>query len=389
MDNQSIPRLQHKLGDRLRLLLVSDSFLPRIGGIEMQVADLATSLRRAGHYVRVLTTTEDRFQASSSEVRRVPVPVYWRPALGLSPGCIEALRAELQSNYDVLHVHMSIVSPLALAAVAVARAQRIPTVITLHSVLLKSVIVLRALDRALHWSQWQLVLTAVSDLVAMQLRQAVPCADVTVLPNGIDFEEWHRRRDLAPKVVDEAAREIRVVSAIRLRRKKRPLALLRAFKRARDIVRAHGRRLTLTIAGDGPARWLLQTYIACCGLDGEATLCGAVSRDVLQSMYADADIFVLPTIRESFGIAALEARVAGLPVIAMRGSGAVGFLRDDETALIAADDAAIVQHLVRLALDDSLRHRLTEVDPVLDRYDWQQVLADHVACYHRAMSLVR
>jgi glycosyltransferase involved in cell wall biosynthesis len=109
----------------------------------------------------------------------------------------------------------------------------------------------------------------------------------------------------------------------------------------------------------------------------------------LAENYRAADVFALPSIHESFGMAALEARCAGLPVVGMRRSGVTEFLRHDETALLARDDAEFAQFLARLALGDAARRRLAETDPQLERFDWSTVAAENLAAYERAIALVR
>lgn len=367
----------------LRVALVSDSFLPQVGGIELHVADLASRLVAAGHPAVVLTRTADPAGSSDPGVRRLRGPRAAGSPVGLPAGGLARLHAELSDGYDILHAHVSIVSPLAFGAILVARRLGLPTVVTFHSVLLASVVALRAADLLSGWSRWPIVVTAVSELVASQLRRAAPGLEIVVLSNGIDPSCWRILRDATKR----PGGPVTAVSAIRLHRKKRPLALLRAYHRARNILLAKGRRLTLKIAGDGPARGRLEAYVARHRLESEVELLGAVARERLRLLYAQADMFVLPSIRESFGIAALEARVAGLAVIAMRGAGASAFLHDGTTALIAEDDAALAASMVRLALDEVARTRLAQPDPGLDRYAWSNVLGEHVASYLRAIRL--
>ena len=109
---------------------------------------------------------------------------------------------------------------------------------------------------------------------------------------------------------------------------------------------------------------------------------GHRSREQLRALYACAHAFVLPSERESFGIAALEARAAGLPVVAMLGSGVRDFVRQGVDGLLARDDAELSRHISRLALDapfrDYVRHRNTAVAPP---YDWSDVRAMHLEMY--------
>lgn len=366
----------------LRIALATDSFLPIVGGIERHIADLARALAAAGQAPVVLTPTPGLDTVETIPVRRLALP---RPfGIALSPRLIAGMREELvRGRYDVLHAHVSIVSPFAYAAVLAARRLRLPTVVTFHSVLHAKAELLRALDALLGFSRWPVVISAVSERLAQQLARAAPRLAVEVLPNGIDPARWHLpARQRAPGA------PITVVSAMRLHRKKRPLALLRAFCRAEEVVAARGRQLVLRLAGEGPQRGRLERAIArhCPGRD--VALLGLCTRDALHALYAEADIFVLPSPRESFGLAALEARCAGLAVVALYGAGAAEFLHQGRSALMAGDDAELARHIARLALDDELRARLARPDPGLVRYAWPRVVAAHLAGYARAMALL-
>ena len=95
--------------------------------------------------------------------------------------------------------------------------------------------------------------------------------------------------------------------------------------------------------------------------------------------------FVLPSERESFGIAALEARAAGLPVIAMLASGVRDFIRHGIDGLLAHDERELSRHIARMALDGEfrnyVRHRNVSVSLP---YDWADVRAMHLALYEHA-----
>ena len=86
-------------------------------------------------------------------------------------------------------------------------------------------------------------------------------------------------------------------------------------------------------------------------------------------------MFVAPSLQESFGIAALEARAAGLPVVAMRSGGVGEFVRDGVEGLLCDDDDDMSRALARLASDASTRERITEHNrthaPI---HDWSRTL---------------
>lgn len=373
-DTSRRPQVHWALKNAMRVAFVSDWFLPRMGGIELQMRDVALRLLQRGCDVVVLTTTPGPDQIDGIPIKRLDVPLM-PGGFSASPWLVGAVRSALRvSQCDIQHVHMSVVSPLGYAAIAAARDLALPTLMTYHSVLGHSARFLSVADRLAGWSALPNVAwSGVSDRVAAELRAALPRTAVTTLWNGVDPAFWR-----AAQLPDDDT--VSVVSAIRLNRRKRPLALLRAFQAAQAM--AGGRRLTLRIAGAGPQRAMLQAFIVRHGLEDRVTLLGLQSREALRALYASADIFVLPSIREAFGIAALEARCAGLPVVAMREAGCADFLSSpDKSQLLADSDDELALHIARLATDTALRRNLGTPDAGLQRFDWSAIVDRHLALY--------
>lgn len=368
----------------MRIGLITDWFLPRFGGVEVQIRDLALALVARGHDVAIHTTTPGPDTIEGLDVRRLPVARAPLFGFAVSPRLPRLLHAQLAAaRYDVVHVHMGIVTPAAYAAVVAARRLALPTLVTCHSVLGRTATVLRGIDRVWGLTSPLTLWSGVSGLVTAELAQALPQAETICLPNGVDLPFWTP----APAPPRDGG-TVHIVSAIRLAPRKRPLALLRAF---RDAKRAcPGLRLKLTIAGAGPLESAVRRFIARHGLGADVTLAGLLSRPQLRSLYRDADIFVMPSLREAFGIAALEARCAGLPVVAMAQSGCTDILRGEgESQLLADDDADLARHIVRLATDTDLRRALALPSASLARFDWSEVAAAHLACYARLSELSR
>jgi glycosyltransferase involved in cell wall biosynthesis len=173
---------------------------------------------------------------------------------------------------------------------------------------------------------------------------------------------------------------------MRLHRKKRPRALVSAFRAA---MRRTGVRARLLIAGIGPEeRDLLHDIGRSPSGDTPAVrLLGWKSPDELRDLYGAADGFAIASRNESFGIATLEARAAGLPVIAMRAAGSREFLDDSRDALLCDDDDALVGALSRFLEDAELRKRMRTPTSRLSRYDWANVVARHQETYAKARAL--
>jgi glycosyltransferase involved in cell wall biosynthesis len=173
---------------------------------------------------------------------------------------------------------------------------------------------------------------------------------------------------------------------MRLVPKKRPLVLPRVLVAARAAARAAAPATTsvrLVVAGAGSSREALERAAARCGVADALTCVGWQPRAALRALYRDADAFVLPTRRESFGIAALEARAAGLPVLGMAGTGLADFVRDGAEGVLCADDAALGRAAARLATDAPWRAALgaRSAACVPHAFDWSAVLARHEAAY--------
>lgn len=363
----------------MRIAIATDWFAPRQGGIEAQLVSLAERLSRRGHEITVITSTLNAVSPSDYAVRRIDGPRIPGTGVLASPALVRRLRVALQ-GFDVVHAHVSVVSPLGYGAAFAAAQGHIPVVVTFHSVLrvkrfaLGLVNALARLDRsAVSWS-------AVSALVADQVGRALGTR-VPVLPNGIDLDFWRQHPDLTERAPDV----VTFVTAMRMHRKKRPRALLRAFLRA--VAEAHA-PARLVFAGSGPELPSLKSDAERIDASLGATM---EFRDwqeptALRRLYAEADAFVLASRHEAFGIAALEARAAGLPVIASREAGCREFLRHGETALLCATDADFTIAMAQFIRDGDLRHRLRTPSGDLARYDWDAVLADHERAYAAAIT---
>jgi glycosyltransferase involved in cell wall biosynthesis len=369
-----------------KIALVSDWFLPRTGGVERHLVELARALRGRGHTVEIVTATpgpEIVPELPDVPIVRLRVPLLpgyrtvFRPRDGIALGELFATR-----GYDLVHGH-SIYSPLALAAAWAGRAQHIPTVLTAHSLVRYACIPLfRALDYRLMWSSWPQVVTAVSDAVAADLRRASFAADVQVLPNGLELPDLVDRDGHDPSM-------LRIVCVGRLVSRKRPDALVRAFARMADHMGPSARRCRLVLVGGGPMYDDLSALAGRLGVGDRVELRGTCNRAEVEAALAEADVCALPAHKEAFGLAGLEAAATGLPVVTMRGSGAAELFTPGVDGLVASDDRALGDALARLACDPALRRRLGErARRLAERHAWPGILDRTLSLYRLAAQRV-
>lgn len=363
----------------MRVALVCDWFLPRMGGIELHLRDLAIALRARGIDARIVTTTPGPSEVAGVPVHRIASLLAPGVGVAVSPvgGPIAALLDKEQ--FDVVHAHASVVSPVAYLGARAGVRGGLPTVITFHSMLHRAAFLIGATDALTGWSR-RMVLSAVSSVVARQAATWMQAPNVAILPNGVDTAFWRTERR-------RTGSGMHFVSAMRITRKKRPEALITAFRDALQFL-AFDPGVRLTIAGDGPDRSAMVRLTGELGVSDRVSFSGYLDRTALRALYAEADVFVLPSERESFGIAALEARAAGLPVIAMLESGARDFIRPEVNGILVPERRALGDAMIRIAIDPGLRGYMggQNASPPL-AYDWNAVAAQHEAIYETAAVL--
>ncbi len=402
----------------MRIALISDCFAPRLGGIEAQVQDLATQLAKHGHDVTVVTATPSLTNTGTSQetlhgfqVLRLAHPLM--RGVPINPFAGKALR-QVIAQAEVVHIHAGIISPFAHHAALIAARSHTPTTLTWHCRLHHAY----WLFRLFPFMQWvarkQVAMNTVSTVMAKEIQRLFSATQpVSVLYNGIDLADWldiAKQRtamdmlwseQLTPAPVPSASapaptpvpsapnspqQTIKIVASRRLARRKRNSALI---KLAVQAVRSAGMegQVEFTIFGDGAERPKLERLIAQLNAPW-VKLAGRVDRAQLRNAYRSADIYFSTALQESFGIATLEARTAGIPVVAPSNTGVDDFVTEGETGLLGANNQELVEALIRLLQDRALRLRLAKNSASTPpAQDWQNVLPATLAEYERAISL--
>lgn len=371
----------------VKVALLSDCYLPRLGGIEVQVHDLARNLRAAGHDVVAFTATREPGQRRNEleiidgvPVHRLAIPMpHGLPINPLAPPTLRRLLTA--GGFDVAHVHMGVVAPFSMDCARVALGLDLPTAVTWHSLHARMEGPIRLAGYVARWAKSGAALSAVSGVAASSVMSLAGLQHkVAILPNGIDTDQWAP----LPRPPRSFGDPVRIVTAMRLMGRKRPLELLDVVHEARRQVPDVD--LRLEVLGEGPLRGKVEERAQ--RLDGDRWFSapGRMTRLQVQERYRLSDIYIAPAELEAFGIAALEARTTGLPVVAPRKSGVSEFIEHRVNGLLAGDDAGMSDALVRLATDTALRQRMTEHNTaVLPKQAWPSVVRMVEAEYERAI----
>lgn len=369
----------------MRIVHVTDCYLPRLGGIELQVHDLAQRQAAMGHDVTVLTTTAGDLPAGAGPVevirvtrRRAEVEsIGYRASFTAASGLVGDL-----GGFDLVHAHASCFSPLSFLATIQASERGVPTATTLHSLWARSSVYFAAAHHVFRWARRPVAWSAVSNVAAGPLREIVSGrSPVTVLANGVDPDRWTVAHQPGP------ASTLRIVAVARLARRKRVRQLLEILKVVDDRLPA-GLNLDVNILGDGPERADIERYLRRHRMEQWVHLLGRRERDEIREVFARSDLFVAPATLESFGIAALEARCAGLPVLALAGTGVEDFVANGREGWLVDSDAAMVHMISTLARSrDVLEHVARHNRSVPASISWERVLESCEGLYQRAAQM--
>jgi glycosyltransferase involved in cell wall biosynthesis len=169
---------------------------------------------------------------------------------------------------------------------------------------------------------------------------------------------------------------------MRIARRKRPLPLLQMLDALRRTTAAP---VHLTLVGDGPRRRRVERWVQRHDAAELVTLTGRREPSEVVALLAESDLYVAPALLESFGLAALEARCVGLPVVGLADSGLSEFVTDGVEGWLAGSDAELVDRLRDLVEDPTLRRDVSEhnrrTPSVLT---WSHALVRSDAAYARA-----
>jgi glycosyltransferase involved in cell wall biosynthesis len=345
----------------MRIVHAADSFAPDIGGIERQVEALALRQRDLGHDVTVITAVAEPADVGLHVVRAAPgrwltVAFPWRN--------YKRVAAVLDSGtVDLVHAHFTVVSPLAIYVVRSASRRGIPVAITVHSLWWKVAVATRLCTLPFGFGQIRAAWSAVSTVAAGHVHRTYPrCGEVSVVPNLVDIAWWQPTEP----VRETATEEIRLILVGRLKKRKHVDEFIAALARARPKL-PPDLRVQVSVVGVGPRRDDLQRQLDELGLTDWVHLLGHRTPTEIRSLLHESDLFIASSRQESFGIAALEARAAGLPVVGYRGNGLQDFIADGTEGLLVDDGPQLTDALVLLLGRpdelDRLRKTTTNIAP--------------------------
>ena len=369
---------------------------PTYGGSGIVGSELGRDLAERGHNVHFIssvlptrvTELNDRVHFHEVEMMSYPLFEHQPYDLALATKMATVARAE---KLDLLHVHYAIPHSISaiLARESIKQKRYVPVITTLHG----TDITLVGADRSYlpitrYGLQQSDGVTAVSKFLKQATIETFDFDDVEVIPNFICG--CHYKRQPESPLRDELAPngEKLLVHVSNFRAVKRPVDCIEILAR----VRGQGAKARLIMVGDGPERSSVAYRAEQLMVKDDVIFVGKQAN--IPGYLGVADVFLLPSELESFGLAALEAQACEVPVIATRIGGIPEVVSEGETGYLS--DVGDVQKMsddtLRLLGDEDLRRAFGEKgrELAVQRYGSDKIIPQYIAFYeqviHKAQS---
>lgn len=367
---------------------------PTYGGSGAVATELGIALAARGHEVHFITYQQPfrlpnylpRVFFHEVDVGRYPLFEYPPYDLALAVRMHEAV---IDYDLDILHCHYAI--PHATSAWIAREMLReggrdVKVVTTLHGTDITVVGQERSFHTITRFSiEKSDTVTAVSHFLREETYSAFGCVgcNVAVIPNFID-----------PTVYDRAAHQFPLPGeVVHGRRVIMHVSNFRPVKRVRDVVRTFARindavPSLLLMVGDGPDRPDAEHEARECGVSAEVVFLGKL--ESVAPLLAGADLFLLTSETESFGLSALEALASGVPVIGSRVGGLAEVVTEGTTGLLF--DVGDVEAMARggiSVLSDDARWQAMSKAAALDaraRFSQETIVARYESLYENTLA---
>jgi glycosyltransferase involved in cell wall biosynthesis len=359
------------------VLFWSETFWPRIGGVERLAAGLLPALRDRGHEFSVVTWVDG---GAKGEGCLDGIPIHRFPFFSKSHREGAAVTMEqvgevrrLKRSFAPDLVHVNSCGRSAWFHL-VTNPSATPTLVTVHQPLSPDTDPASSTGRLLATASWiACCSTPVLDTVcrfpparatrASVIANALP--PMCVAPPPLSFDP--PRLLFVGRLVPEKG--------------------LDTVMRALPPLFAHAPRARLVVAGDGPLRPRLEAEAVALGLAPYVTFRGTVSPDAVRDLMGETSIVIVPSRVEGFGLVALEAAMMGRPVVATAVGGLPHVVQDGATGLLvdAGDGQGFVRAIETLIDDVDTARRLGAAarQRALERFDWGQYVLAYDRLYRR------
>lgn len=362
---------------------------PTYGGSGIVGSELGRDLADRGHNVHFissflptrLTELSERIHFHEVEMMSYPLFEHQPYDLALATKMATVARAE---KLDLLHVHYAIPHSISaiLARESIKQKRYVPVITTLHG----TDITLVGADRSYlpitrYGLQQSDGVTAVSKFLKQATIETFDFDEIEVIPNFICEKHYRRLEDSALRAEHSPNGERLLVHVSNFRAVKRPADCVEILAK----VRAAGVDARLIMVGDGPELSAVTYRAEQLGMNGSVVFVGKQAN--ISDYLGIADVFLLPSELESFGLAALEAQACEVPVIATRIGGIPEVVNDGESGFLSdvGDVDKMSADTLHLLGNEELRRGFGEKgrELAVQRYSTSKIIPQYIAFYEK------
>tara|TARA_B100001057_G_scaffold476144_1_gene543735 strand:- start:11648 stop:12775 length:1128 start_codon:yes stop_codon:yes gene_type:complete len=366
---------------------------PTFGGSGVVATELGIELSKKGHEIHFITYSQPvRLDALSSNLHyhEVNVPDY--PLFKYEPYelALSSKLYDVVSKYeiDVLHVHYAI--PHAYAAYMAKKilnenGYEIPIVTTLHGTDITLVgnhpFYKPAVTFSINKSD---IVTCVSKSLMEDTRQFFGIErEIKVIPNFIDIDKYSALHNTCEKKVIAQGDEKIIVHISNFRPLKRIIDVIKIFEKINSKINSK-----LIMVGDGPEKKKAKDYLRKNNLKNRVIFVGKTNE--VEQILCSSDLFLLPSEKESFGLAALEAMALKVPVVSTNTGGLPELNINGNSGYTSdiGDIDSMALNAIKILSDKSLKKKYrSQAFENAKKYDIKKIIPLYEKVYDEAINI--
>lgn len=352
----------------MRIAMLTNNYLPFIGGVPISIKRLSEGLRSLGHEVYIFAPSYEgeqkdeyviRYRTKNRKISNgFAVPNFMDPVIK---------KAFDLYSFDVIHVHHPIL--IGYTALYLGKKFKVPVVYTYHTRYEQYLHYLapyynlqnrylRERNTLLRQAEGKILSVSENKIVPKYIKTFTKHCDLVLAPTHLMKEHLiyqgsNTEIKLLPTGLKETSfepniKEVRKIrqkyigdnqflfcTVSRLEREKNLSFLIRGMK---ELKNQYQDRFRLLIIGDGTKREELEQEVIALGMEKQIIFIGTVSQDEITNYYKACDLFVFSSKSETQGIVLLEAMAVGLPVVAVKASGVNDIVKDQVNGFITEED---------------------------------------------------
>ena len=373
----------------LKILEVAPVFPPHMGGLEKCVWQISTELARRGNEVVVYTSNFPKSKSNEFKdgvlIHRIPVLV---KIFGVPAELF--LFHMLKEDVDLIHVH---IPPIfgAASSLVLAKIKHVPVVLTFHNDTFGKNAWLHLVEQVYKVVLNKVVfrnvnlVTVPSQAYCAELKRVgVEGNKIRVIKNGITYSQNEYDIEKMKQKFNFTGKKI-VLFVGALEKRKGVEFLIRSFTIVKEKIPA----AKLVIVGNGSERAYLQNLAYAIGIEADVSFVGRINDDELDFMYEMSNVFVLPSMYESFGIVLLEAMSHRKPVVTTRIMGVTELVTTGFNGLLVEPRNAqqLAEAIIKILSDESYAIQLGKNgEQFSKKFEWEKIVTEYENVYNESLN---